>query len=89
MRTAAAVPLERCCAVHDDWAGLARHLVIDFSSVPSRTLVDELWHAQSASRFFGLDLADALHCAELMVRYRVLVATGGHPSPALPLSAKR
>jgi len=89
MKTTAAVPLARCCPVHDDWAGLARHLLVDFSSVPSRTVVDELRQAQSASRFFGLDLADALHCAELMVRYRVLIATGSHPSPALPLSTNR
>jgi len=87
VKLAAAVPLERCCPAHDDWAGLARHLIIDFSSVPSRTVVDELRQAQSASRFFGLDLADALDCAELMVRYRVLIATGAHPSPASPLSA--
>ena len=89
MRPPAAVPLQRCCPAHSDWAGLARHLIIDFSSVPSRTVVDELWQAQSASRFFGLDLADALHCAELMVRYRVLIATNSHPSPAPPLSAHR
>lgn len=89
MKTAAAVPVQRCCPVHNDWAGLARHLIIDFSSVPSGTVVAELWQAQTASRFFGLDLADALHCAELMVRYRVLLATGRLPSPALPLSATR
>jgi len=89
MNTATAVPLQRCCPVHSDWAGLARHLITDFSNVPSRTVVAELQQAQSASRFFGLDLADALHCAELMVRYRVLVATDFYPLSALPLSANR
>jgi len=89
MNPTAAVPLQRCCPVHNDWAGLASHLISDFDSVPIQTVVAELREAQFASRFFGLELADALYCAELMVRYRVLIATGRHPPPALPLSTIR
>lgn len=72
--TASRIP--RCCPHHRDWASLTRHLVSDFSDVPARTIVGELAHARHASELFQLEGADALDCAELIVRHRVLNATG-------------
>ena len=69
------IPLQRCCLTHYDWTTLARHLLDDFGGVPSRSIVDELRQAKRAGDFFHLDPADALDCAELIVRYRVASAT--------------
>ncbi|MDQ1746776.1 MAG: hypothetical protein QOD07_1039 [Frankiaceae bacterium] len=80
MRTDATTPIPRCCTTHSDWAGLARHLVADFGGVPTKAIVDELSHAKRACQLFQLGNQDALDCAELIVRNRVLIATGRSPS---------
>jgi hypothetical protein len=80
MSKLAANRLERCCPTHRDWDSLASHLVTDFGDVRSAIVVAELRQAQHAANFFCLNLADALDCAELIVRHRVLVATGERPS---------
>ena len=80
MNTSALPPLPRCCPVHRDWRTLARHLIADLHHVPSRAVVAELQQARHAATFFRLELADALDCAELIVRYRVGVVSGPMPS---------
>ena len=70
----------RCCAAHSDWESLVRHLIADFSNVPTEVIVDELSQAKRASELFELGNQDALECAELIVRNRVLIATGLLPS---------
>jgi hypothetical protein len=89
MNPPVAGPLPRCCPEHHDWATLARHLVDDFSEVPVLAVIRELRWARQAGRLFGLELADALDCAELIVRQRVLGATGRLPlsTPAAELPA--
>lgn len=74
----------RCCSTHRDWADLARHLLADFADVPTRSIIDELARARRAGDFFELEGADALDCAELIVRHRVLSATGHAPTAAPP-----
>jgi len=69
-------PIPRCCPAHHDWRTLARHLFADFADVPTQEIFEELRHAKHAGEFFDLSAADALDCAELMVRYRVLIANG-------------
>jgi hypothetical protein len=71
------VPLTRCCAHHDDWQILAAHLVLDFAAVSGRNIVVELAEARTAAEEFGLSNDDALDCAELIVRNRVMLATIG------------
>lgn len=73
-------PIPRCCPAHRDWVSLAQHLLADFSDVPPRAIIDELAQAKNASEFFHLEHADALDCAELIVRHRVLIATCRMPS---------
>lgn len=75
-------PLRRCCPVHRDWGTLARHLVTDLDGVPSKAVAAELQQARHAAMLFRLELADALDCAEILVRYRVGVATGTAPGQA-------
>jgi hypothetical protein len=77
---ATAVPIQRCCSTHGDWESLARHLIADFSEVPTAAIINELSRAKRASELFELGNQDALDGAELIVRYRVLVATGRSPS---------
>jgi hypothetical protein len=91
MNHSADVPIQRCCPTHRDWVSLAGHLISDYSHVPCRVVVAELRQAQHAAAFFGLESADALDCAELMVRYRFLVATSQQPSsaPRTPTSVTR
>lgn len=67
--------VRRCCPAHGDWPSLARHLVADFHDVPTGTVVAELQDAHDGAGFFRLELADALDCAELIVRYRIRSAT--------------
>jgi hypothetical protein len=81
------IPLQRCCPSHRDWTTLGEHLLVDFRNVSSHSIFDELHHAKRAGEFFHLDPADALDCAELIVRYRVVTATSPvkaaiHRSPA-------
>ena len=75
MNGPAALPIPRCCADHCDWATLARHLVADFADLPARVVIDELRRARGAGELFRMELPDALYCAELMVRQRVIIAT--------------
>jgi hypothetical protein len=75
-----ASPIHRCCPTHRDWISLAYHLLAEFSDVPARAVIDELTQAQHASRLFQLENADALDCAELIVRYRILSASGRRPA---------
>jgi hypothetical protein len=75
-------PIPRCCPAHLDWRTLAGHLFADFSDVPTQALLEELRRARYAGEFFDLSAADTLDCAELMVRYRVLIANG-QITPAL------
>jgi len=63
-----------------EWMTLAQHLLADFSDVPSNSIIDELAQAKGAIEFFQLDHPDALDCAEMIVRHRVLNATSGTPS---------
>jgi len=74
MSVTAGVPLPRCCPEHHDWATLARHLLADFMDAPTAGVVRELWQARRAVELFSLELADALSCAELIVRHRVISA---------------
>ena len=76
------VPMQRCCKTHDDWSSLARHLLVEFRDVPARAIFDELLQARQGGDVFVLTTADALECAELIVRYRVLTAIGRMPSRA-------
>jgi hypothetical protein len=80
MSRPATTPIHRCCPTHRDWVSLACHLLADFSDVPARAILGELTQAKHASQFFELQHADALACAELIVRYRVLSASGRRPS---------
>ena len=68
--------IQRCCPTHRDWMSLAQHLVADFGDVPKRSVIDELVRARRAGELFQLARADALDCAELIVRNRVISATG-------------
>jgi hypothetical protein len=77
-RPTALIP--RCCATHSNWESLARHLIADFTDVPTHAIIDELSQAKRASELFELANQDALDCAELIVRNRVLIATGQLPS---------
>ena len=85
----APVPMQRCCPSHRDWTTLAQHLIHDFGNVPGRAIVDELQRARQASDFFCLPTEDALDCAELIVRYRVISATGEPPSSSRPTTLAR
>lgn len=70
------MPIPRCCPAHLDWRTLARHLFADFADVPIQEVFEALRQAKHAGEYFELSAADALYCAEVMVRYRVLVDTG-------------
>jgi hypothetical protein len=70
------MPIPRCCPAHLDWRTLARHLFADFADVPIQEIFEALRQAKHAGEYFELSAADALYCAEVMVRYRVLVDTG-------------
>lgn len=69
--------IRRCCPAHPDWKTLARHLLADFAGIPTEEIFEGLRQAKHAGEFFNLTAADALDCAELMVRYHVLNL---HPS---------
>jgi hypothetical protein len=75
-----AVRLPRCCPDHRDWTTLADHLLDEFATVPASTIIRELWRARKFGELFDLTPTDALDCAELIVRQRVISATGGMPS---------
>jgi hypothetical protein len=64
--------IRRCCPAHPDWKTLARHLLADFADVPTQEIFEGLRQAKHAGEFFDLAAADALDCAELMVRYHIL-----------------
>lgn len=76
MRKPLRVPIPRCCPTHRDWPSLARHLLADLSDVPNGAIIDALLQARRAGELFQLEDADAIDCAELIVRHRVLLATG-------------
>ena len=75
MSMVVSLPIPRCCPDHLDWATLARHLCADFATLPDRVIIDELTRAKDAGEMFRLDLPDALDCAEMIVRQRVISAT--------------
>jgi hypothetical protein len=75
--------MRRCCPAHLDWRIPARHLLADFADVPTEQIFGELRHAKHAGEFFDLSAEEALDCAELMVRYRVLIAANRRITPAL------
>ena len=92
MNAPVAVPLPRCCPEHHDWATLAKHLVVEFTDVPGLAVIRELRWARQAGELFSLELADALDCAELIVRQRVSsTPTGGarHPAASATSAASR
>jgi hypothetical protein len=68
-------PIGRCCRSHGDWQSLTNHLLADFNHVSAEAVINELEQARRASEFFRLGHADALDCAELIVRHRVVAAT--------------
>lgn len=72
--------MPRCCPSHRDWATLAEHLLGYFTDVPASAVISELRLARDAVELFDLTLPDALDCAELIVRQRVISATGGMAS---------
>jgi len=72
MTTQLAVPLQRCCPEHRDWATLAEHLLSELTGVPASLLLLELSRARQAGELFHLELRDALDCAELIVRQSVI-----------------
>ncbi|HUR52205.1 MAG TPA: hypothetical protein VMZ11_08790 [Mycobacteriales bacterium] len=65
--------LVRCCPTHRSWPDLAAHLLREFD-IPARHLTEELVRAESAAALFALTAAEALACAELMVRNRLALA---------------
>lgn len=69
-------PLPRCCPKHADWRVLSEHLCADFPQVAQRQVVRDLVEARRITQTFGLDGVDALDIAELIVRYRALMASG-------------
>lgn len=71
--------IPRCCADHHDWTTLAEHLLKDFRDVPASAIISELSRARRAGELFHLGLPDALDCAELIVRQRVIIATDRTP----------
>jgi len=74
--TPVAVPIPRCCPEHGDWATLAGHLLDDFTNVPASVVMRELARARQSGELFRLEPRDALYCAELIVRHRVMSTTG-------------
>jgi hypothetical protein len=72
------IVMPRCCPAHRDWATLAEHLLHHFADVPASAIIRELRLARDAVELFDLEIVDALDCAELIVRQRVISATGGH-----------
>jgi len=79
MNTPVTVPMTRCCPEHRDWATLAEHLLADFTDVPASAIIRELSRARGVGELFSLELADALDCAELIVRHCAASATGRMP----------
>lgn len=77
-----ALPIPRCCRRHRDWATLAEHLLADFADVSAKSVIDELSRARRGGEMFRLELPDALDCAELIVRQRIISATGHLQCPA-------
>lgn len=67
--------IPRCSGTHSDWESLTRHLITDFNDVPTEAIINELSQAKRATELFDLGHQDALDCAELIVRNRVLIAT--------------
>ena len=82
MSTPVTVPMTRCCPEHRDWATLAEHLLDDFPDVPASAIIRELSRAREVGELFSLELADALDCAELIVRQSAVSATGRMPCSA-------
>ncbi|MGN6474491.1 MAG: hypothetical protein ACTHK4_12700 [Mycobacteriales bacterium] len=74
--------LPRCCAQHDSWQVLAEHLCIDFPAVSSDQVLRNILDVQAVSQRFDLDDREALDIGELVVRYRLMVATGQIPDVA-------
>lgn len=70
------IVMPRCCPSHRDWATLAEHLLGYFTDVPASAVISELRLARDAVELFDLEMEDALDCAELIVRQRVISATG-------------
>jgi hypothetical protein len=68
--------LPRCCAQHDDWQQLAEHLCRDFPSLASEQVLRNVLDAQVTTARFDLPPTEALDVGELIVRYRLLMATG-------------
>jgi hypothetical protein len=74
--------LPRCCPRHDDWVTLGEHLAADFVGVAVGDLLHDLIDARVTTERLGLDQGEALDIAELMVRHKLMLATGQLPDVA-------
>lgn len=74
--------LPRCCRRHDDWVTLGEHLVADFPGIAVGDLLRDLVDARLTTERLGLDPAEALEIAELIVRHTSMLATGQLPDAA-------
>lgn len=74
--------LPRCCPRHDDWVTLGEHLATDFPAVTVGALLHDLVDARVTTERLGLEPAEALDIAELMVRHKLMLATGQLPDGA-------
>lgn len=74
--------LPRCCAEHHDWQTLAEHLSRDFSTVASDQVLRNVLDVQAVAQRFDLDEREALDVGELIIRYRLMLATGRIPDVA-------
>jgi hypothetical protein len=70
------VPVERCCASHQDWAELTDHLTARFPQVGEDKVAELVAAAQRAEQHFGLPIAEHLATAEIIVRHELLQLTG-------------
>lgn len=93
MNPPVAVPIPRCCPHHRDWATLVEHLLVDYTDVPAWSIIDELSRAMQGGELMRLELPDAIDCVELIVRQRIISATGRNrasgPSGPAPLQRQR
>lgn len=74
--------VRRCCDGHDSWQKLTEHLFSDYSDVPADQVVGQVARAQSAVNTFGIDTAEQLDMAEVLVRHQLMLLTGEVPDAA-------
>lgn len=69
-------PGVRCCPSHPDWPTLAQHLMVQYTDIGSRRVVDAVRRAREAAELAALTDADALETGEAIARHQLALLSG-------------